>query len=1238
MPLGHGPGSRARTGQAELGRPPSPPAPLPAATTPTAKAMPPSQPCSPGRPAQPASLAAQQQQAEQAEACPAPTDPPAARATMTVMEAALAAFQQEQRLLHRARKQLHKVPPARQAAATQASRAEVAAAYRRLPPPPQQPGAAYAVGARQQGPPRPAPLQPPSPSAVPPGGPEARQRDGSTSPSPVSVEEEGQQEGWVSERLQGARQGLQPAGPAVGSPPAPLSSDSDSIPVEPQAKQTASSNGVGSFPSCSSAPGSVSEEGSSSSSTAAPPTAQPHPPCSPEVAQPFPAASSQQPALPATAPSPTLHALSSSSSSASSEGYETDSGPDSPRPHPGGTPCRGAARSSSSSSRREAAIPGPVLPAGAAALLACRAGGSGCGTDSDARPPPAALAVDRWHDWDWGTDQGVSAWGRGVEDDPLAAALAHMAEAPRAPSHAPPLALLNPTPAAAAPLPLPPLKPAPKSSLRAAPTAAQLSSMAHIAAEQQQQQTAAAASVQGGAPGCPAGSKPGAAAARPSATCTAQLPSAAGPATDPVPTSRDQQDLGTHLHPCQPAPPASGPGPPALPTSSQPAAAAATAPCRAPGQAGPPPRPPRTLSPCHSLAAAAAAELPGAVYAAHYTSFHEVLSCCAHAWGLWTAAGQEGGAGRPASSSRVTADASAQSIAEKYHGLLLRLAAWRQATGSQMAPLAMEPPQHQQLALQAAAAPTPTRPMPLRYYAVADDSAHPEVRQVLELALGPLPGWRPDPLDQVTEQARPDTWEDDTGLCLAEAGQRNLGAGSAAGGSAAAAAGDGDAGRQASVPGAGAAPYHQQRSPLAGRCNVWNLLWSWSVKARPPLSELLVWQRVNHFPEARQLTRKDLLKKHLVRYQMMHGGHARLGPLFSCLPTTWVLPKEHSAAADALLRACMGVEPSVTQPAGLNLWIAKPVCLSRGRGIRLVRSLRELEAGAGGSGSSDNPLVLQRYVTNPLTVQGYKFDLRLYVLVTRFNPLEAWLCSEGLARFATLPFNLDEANFSNRFIHLTNSSVQRSRAEGGQVPHFLASAQPSGGSKLSFAQLRPLLVAQGVDWTQLWARITDVVTTCLFVAQDAIPACVNAFELFGFDVLVDTAGTVWLLEVNSSPSLSLGTPLDRTLKPKMVRDAIAIVDPLSFDRDALAEVLSRRTSTRGSRNGRRPTAGSALQAGTASEERHVTWSDLQQVLHGQVPRKYGEALHQVGPEPNWFTCIAPSPLLDKLTKLRKPIG
>ena len=36
-------------------------------------------------------------------------------------------------------------------------------------------------------------------------------------------------------------------------------------------------------------------------------------------------------------------------------------------------------------------------------------------------------------------------------------------------------------------------------------------------------------------------------------------------------------------------------------------------------------------------------------------------------------------------------------------------------------------------------------------------------------------------------------------------------------------------------------------------------------QVRVPLQDLLVIQRVNHFPEAKQLTRKDLIKRHLLR-------------------------------------------------------------------------------------------------------------------------------------------------------------------------------------------------------------------------------------------------------------------------------------------------------------------------------------------------------------------------------------
>jgi hypothetical protein len=63
---------------------------------------------------------------------------------------------------------------------------------------------------------------------------------------------------------------------------------------------------------------------------------------------------------------------------------------------------------------------------------------------------------------------------------------------------------------------------------------------------------------------------------------------------------------------------------------------------------------------------------------------------------------------------------------------------------------------------------------------------------------------------------------------------------------------------------------------------------------------------------------------------------------------------------------------------------------------KIYQSLKEVPSQLGAE------MVVQRYIYNPLLVNGLKFDLRVYVVIVGTDPLSAYICSEGLARFCTV--------------------------------------------------------------------------------------------------------------------------------------------------------------------------------------------------------------------------------------------
>eukprot|EP00743_Colponemidia_sp_Colp-15_P008256 GILK01008960.1.p1 GENE.GILK01008960.1~~GILK01008960.1.p1 ORF type:complete len:1151 (-),score=218.57 GILK01008960.1:197-3385(-) len=300
----------------------------------------------------------------------------------------------------------------------------------------------------------------------------------------------------------------------------------------------------------------------------------------------------------------------------------------------------------------------------------------------------------------------------------------------------------------------------------------------------------------------------------------------------------------------------------------------------------------------------------------------------------------------------------------------------------------------------------------------------------------------------------------------------------------------------------------------------WMFLWT-GGSIKPYMFQTLTrYQKVNHFPRAYEVTRKDCLYRNLARMQALHG-HKH----FPFIPKSYILPMEQAALTQDMNRD------------KTELWICKPHASSRGRGVFVTNRADEIPHASN--------MIVSRYISNPLLINGYKFDIRLYVAVTSFNPLRIYLYKEGFARIATVQYNQRPDNIDNRFMHLTNYSVNKHSADFVQNED---AAVDDLGNKWSLAALRRWLQEEGVDDVQVFEQIQDVVIkTILSVESIVHSACQmfvpyrnNCFELFGFDILLDNTHRPWLLEVNLSPSLHCDSPLDQKIKGSMLSDLFTL--------------------------------------------------------------------------------------------------
>ncbi|KAI0235683.1 Tubulin polyglutamylase TTLL13P [Lamellibrachia satsuma] len=320
----------------------------------------------------------------------------------------------------------------------------------------------------------------------------------------------------------------------------------------------------------------------------------------------------------------------------------------------------------------------------------------------------------------------------------------------------------------------------------------------------------------------------------------------------------------------------------------------------------------------------------------------------------------------------------------------------------------------------------------------------------------------------------------------------------------------------------------------------WNLFWTdYSVNLERVM-DMKKYQKINHFPSMSEICRKDMLARNMNRMLKLFPKE------YNVFPKSWCLPAD------------FGDFQAHTRQKKHKTYILKPESGCQGKGIWVTKNPKEIK--------SHEHMLCQQYISKPFLIDGFKFDLRIYTLVTSCDPLRIFIFKDGLARFATAKYiEPTNHNVNNVYMHLTNYAINKNSSD------FVRDDE--AGSKRRITTVNKWMRLNGYDVDKIWADIDDVIIKTLISAHPIIKhnyrtcfpnhvrgsAC---FEILGFDVVLDRKLKPFLLEVNHSPSFHTDAKLDKEIKEALIMDTLHLINFGAVDRRKCIEEEKRKVKER----------------------------------------------------------------------------
>lgn len=290
-------------------------------------------------------------------------------------------------------------------------------------------------------------------------------------------------------------------------------------------------------------------------------------------------------------------------------------------------------------------------------------------------------------------------------------------------------------------------------------------------------------------------------------------------------------------------------------------------------------------------------------------------------------------------------------------------------------------------------------------------------------------------------------------------------------------------------------------------------------------------QKIYHFMGVETFFYKNLLYENYLNMKKYFKA-------YNYMPKTYEYPKDKSKIEKKFKNYKLDIK---------DLWIVKPTNLFSGAGIHIFKSLHEEKK------NRLNNFIISKYLTNPHLLYGKKYDMRIYVLITGFQPLRIYLYQEGLVRIAADEYNLNLDSIDNKFSHLTNTAINIHNKNYIDPK----SEMDESANKWNLKTYRNYLKKQNVDVELLFDKIKDIIIKTFISGQRAIIKTseklklndLNMFNLFGFDIFIDDKFDPYLLEVNTRPFMHEYNKYDRIIKSNLLVDTLNIAGITLFSHD-----------------------------------------------------------------------------------------